>query len=315
MATFYSSFFSSGLLAPLPHEVAVSSSPTTPRASHAKLSGGDPFSLHVDTIPTAHDVPLALRSANDVLPSRPRSDSQGSNRPGLRRRRSSLTVAASPINPMKNTGVPRAARNSYATARARSGSESRSQENSMEGTTVIGRMRSGSVGGQLIRSVFFRFSTNTSSSHQLIPPSHSHARRMSRKPAPPLPAPPPTAPLPAPPSHSDGDAVTPRPGTLPLPLPTISMTEPPTTPKRPLARRTQTADSASLLGTPSSFFSPATPAEEAGMNFELSAGMPSSPVYNEPAVRERVDRQVDYPSPVDGPSFVWERADEAMNDN
>ncbi|EPT06183.1 hypothetical protein FOMPIDRAFT_1044644 [Fomitopsis schrenkii] len=293
MATFYSSFFSSGLLAPLPHEVAVSSSPTTPRASHAKLSGGDPFSLHVDTIPTAHDVPLALRSANDVLPSRPRSDSQGSNRPGLRRRRSSLTVAASPINPMKNTGVPRAARNSYATARARSGSESRSQENSMEGTTVIGRMRSGSVGGQLIR----------------------HARRMSRKPAPPLPAPPPTAPLPAPPSHSDGDAVTPRPGTLPLPLPTISMTEPPTTPKRPLARRTQTADSASLLGTPSSFFSPATPAEEAGMNFELSAGMPSSPVYNEPAVRERVDRQVDYPSPVDGPSFVWERADEAMNDN
>lgn len=165
MATFYSSFFSSGLLAPLPHEVAASSSPTTPRASHVKLPGGDPFSLHVDTTPTANDVPLALRSANDILPSRPRSDSQGSNRPGLRRRRSSLTVAASPINPIKSNAAPRAARNSYATARARSGSESRSQGNATEGTTVIGRMRSGSVGGHLARLVFRSF---TNISHPLM---------------------------------------------------------------------------------------------------------------------------------------------------
>lgn len=141
---------------------------------------------------------------------------------------------------------------------------------------------------------------------------------MSRKPAPPLPAPPPTAPLPAPPSHSDSDAVTPRPGTLPLPIPTISTTEPPTTPKRPSPRRAATTDSALLLGTPSSFLSPAMtpPEEQAGMEFELGAGgVPSSPVYNEPAVREGTSMQVDYPSPVDGPGFVWERADEAMNEN
>ena len=68
---------------------------------------------------------------------------------------------------------------------------------------------------------------------------------------------------------------------LPLPIPTISMTEPPTTPKRPFARRAQTVDSSSLLGTPSSFLSPGTPPETAGMNFELS----SSPLFNEPAVR------------------------------
>lgn len=98
---------------------------------------------------------------------------------------------------------------------------------------------------------------------------------------------------------------------LPLPIPTISMTEPPTTPKRPFARRAQTVDSSSLLGTPSSFLSPGTPPETAGMNFELS----SSPLFNEPAVRGWSDMQVDYPSPVEAPSFVWERSDEAKNKN
>ncbi|KZT67753.1 hypothetical protein DAEQUDRAFT_739179 [Daedalea quercina L-15889] len=296
MATFYSSFFSSGLLAPMPHEASGSASPTTPRASNSRLPNTDPFSLQIDTTPTSNDFPAAPRSANDILPTRPRSDSQGSNRPGLRRRRSSLTVAALPVTPMKSNGVPRSARNSYAVARARSGSESRSQESTIEGkTAVVGRARSGSLGGQMIR----------------------HARRMSRKPAPPLPAPPPTAPLPAPPSQVDSDAVTPRSGTLPLPIPIISMTHPPSTPRRPLARRAQTVDNASLLGTPSSFLSPMTPSEEeAGMNFGLGmGGVPSSPMYNEPAMCERLGMQVDYPSPVDGPGFVWERPDEAMKEN
>ncbi|KAH9842606.1 uncharacterized protein C8Q71DRAFT_853148 [Rhodofomes roseus] len=297
MATFYSSFFSSGLLAPMPHETSGSSSPTTPRASQSNLPGADPFSLQIDTTPTANDFPAAPRSANDILQSRPRSDSQGSGRPGLRRRRSSVTIAASPVNPMKSNGVPRSARNSYMAARARSGSESRSQEKP-EGTTVAGRTRSGSLGGQMIRN----------------------ARRMSRKLAPPLPAPPPTAPLPAPPSsRSDIEAVTPRSATLPLPIPIISMTQPPSTPRRPLARRAQTTDNVSLLSTPSSFLSSCmTPAdEEAGMNFGLSAdgGMPSSPVYSEPAMCERLGMQVDYPSPIDGPGFVWERPGEAMKEN
>ena len=139
---------------------------------------------------------------------------------------------------------------------------------------------------------------------------------MSRKPAPPLPAPPPTAPLPALPTHTDSDAATPRSGTLPLPIPTISLPQPPSTPRRPLARRAQTTDNAALLGTPSSFLSRAlTPSEEEeGMNFGSGAGVPSSLVY-EPAMCERLGMQIDYPSPVDGSGFVWERADEAMTEN
>ncbi|KAH9926185.1 uncharacterized protein B0H18DRAFT_1119081 [Fomitopsis serialis] len=280
MATFYSSFFSSGLLAPMPHEIS-GSSPTTPRASQSNLPGA----LQVDTTPTANDFAPALRSANDILPSRPRSDSQGSSRPSLRRRRSSITVGASPVTPMKSNAAPRGARNSFMAARARSGSESRSQDNT-EGTTAAGRMRSGSLGGQMIRN----------------------ARRMSRKPAPPLPAPAPTAPLPAPPSP-----LTPRSAALPLPIPIISTTQPPSTPRRPLARRAQTTDNALFL---SPYMTPAE--EEAGMNFGLGAGdagVPSSPVYSEPAVCERLGMQVDYPSPVDGPGFVWERPDEAMKEN
>jgi len=176
MATFYSSFFSSGLLAPLPHERGPSpSSPSTPRQSHSLLPGSDPFFVDPDTTPTAIEFSASRNKSikdEDVLPTAPsahsHSDSSSSSssgsinvngdRPRLRRRRSSLTASTSPVAAMKSAAPPRAARQSLFVSRARSGSEASSYarmsvsgESATERNSLVGRMRSGSVGGAVIR--------------------------------------------------------------------------------------------------------------------------------------------------------------------
>ncbi|EMD39425.1 hypothetical protein CERSUDRAFT_93455 [Gelatoporia subvermispora B] len=182
MSTFYSSFFSSGLLAPQP-ESFPREDPTTPRAV--------PVSLN-DTTPTASSYP---------------EDTDA--RPRLRRRRSSLTVQASPLTPLKSSTPIRNAASSFQRqsllgARARSGSDASVMPSSYEEPAgqaqtqgqkpgVLARLRSGSIGTAL------------------------RSRRTLRRAAPP-PPPPPSAPLPS----------------VPLSIPP--------TPRRPLARRTLTFD-------------------------------------------------------------------------
>ncbi|CCL99499.1 uncharacterized protein FIBRA_01517 [Fibroporia radiculosa] len=291
MATFYSSFFSSGL-ASLPHEHApLSSSPSTPRQSQATLAESDVFAPDPDTTPTANEFSSHRSPPGDVLPSVP-AERTNDTRPTLRRRRSSLSSATSPLSSIKTGTAPRAARQSLFVARARSGSDASGHlrgENATERNSLVGRMRSGSVGGAAMRGL----------------------RRMSRKPAPPLPAPPPTAPLPAPPSRVNGSVPS------IFPLPSIATPQAPCTPpqRRPLARRAHTTDNTNLHGT---LLSPMrtpylTPDEE------MEYAMPSSPGY-EPAIarcgrENQFGMQVDYPSPVDGDrEFNWDRND-SMKEN
>ncbi|KAF7795032.1 hypothetical protein EIP86_006176 [Pleurotus ostreatoroseus] len=174
MASFYSSFFSSGLLAP--HEGGAEQpttpDPTTPRAAVRVLEDDK------ETTPTPADPHLkvdsdnvgllpASSSSNNVLP----STSPDRTRPTLRRRRSSFGIAASPVTPLKNqraavsvrqnraragsvTDSVLAARtaalsvttNATATADADINMDARAGALEM---TRMGRLRSGSVGAAL----------------------------------------------------------------------------------------------------------------------------------------------------------------------
>ncbi|TBU33620.1 hypothetical protein BD311DRAFT_844622 [Dichomitus squalens] len=275
----YSSFFSSGLLAPhtpsaqAPRE----SSPSTPRASVANLPPDD-------TTPTAHTTTTNAVHESQVLPSIsiPAADD---SRPRLRRRRSSLAGSASPLTNIKSSGPIRNATASVQRSlRARSGSDasvlstasaaSAANENSntntgSKPTGIIGRLRSGSLGTAL------------------------RPRRGLRRVAPPVPAlPPPSAPLPAVPALSSSP-------TSPLSTIVGSPTSP-ASPRRPLARRAQTSDNYELTASP----------------FTVAGSSPMCVADDEDAFAASVaalgkralqdDMQVDYPSPVDGPvSFDW----------
>ncbi|KAJ8468684.1 hypothetical protein ONZ51_g9488 [Trametes cubensis] len=104
MATFYSSFFSSGLLAqPSPRAITPRpGSPTTPRAALSSLAPDD-------TTPTGPATVQDVFSSNEsqTLPSisvaAPTPTTEGDSRPRLRRRRSSLAGAASPLTNMKSS--------------------------------------------------------------------------------------------------------------------------------------------------------------------------------------------------------------------
>lgn len=166
MASFYSSFFSSGLLAPhpadgVPADASRSTTPvadpSTPRPVHKALD---------DTTPTSNNVAglLSSASSNNVLPA---LTAQAADRPRLRRRRSSLGVAASPVAAIKAStqGARSTAsvRQSLAVAspnRTRSGSVTESvlvsrvaamtvANDATKSTSLIGRLRSGSVGAAL----------------------------------------------------------------------------------------------------------------------------------------------------------------------
>ncbi|TCD60348.1 hypothetical protein EIP91_010332, partial [Steccherinum ochraceum] len=88
MATYYSAFFSSGLMAANDHldaSAATATSPTTPRAATEALPSPD-------TTPTSTDFSSA--SSAPSAPSAPR----------LRRRKSSITMNASPVTSLKTAG-------------------------------------------------------------------------------------------------------------------------------------------------------------------------------------------------------------------
>ena len=164
----YSSFFSSGLLAPHAPGRAQTprpASPTTPRAAVASLAPDD-------TTPTG--APATSRSGrsshadeSQVLPSISVAAAEDS-RPRLRRRRSSLAGAQSPLASMKSSGpIRQATASAQRSLRTRSGSDA-SVLSTASGTFIIsglvdsapsaaaskpsgilGRLRSGSVGTAL----------------------------------------------------------------------------------------------------------------------------------------------------------------------
>ncbi|KAI0369681.1 hypothetical protein BV20DRAFT_346311 [Pilatotrama ljubarskyi] len=297
-ATFYSSFFSSGLLAqhsPRPHTTRPST-PTTPRPATAALAPED-------ITPTAPVTTQDVFSSNEsqVLPSISVAApaTEGDSRPRLRRRRSSLAGAASPLAAMKSSAPMRQAASSVQrqnlTLRARAGSDASilstatassvssfgaagpENTSTQRPSGIIGRLRSGSLGTALLRP-----------------------RRGLRRAAPPMPAPPPTAPLPEVPP------VPPSP-TSSRTLPTIvASPEQPTTPRRPLARRSQTCDNYDLTASPFSVAgaSPMCITDEEDTFAAACAGLPSSPGL---APGRENDMQVDYPSPIDGAAFEWSR--------
>ncbi|OCH84774.1 hypothetical protein OBBRIDRAFT_839456 [Obba rivulosa] len=250
MATFYSSFFSSGLLAPQP-----SSGPTTPRAATVVLD---------DTTPTAATFPDQSQP--------PDADA----RPRLRRRRSSLTVQASPLTPLKSSTSMRNAassfqRQSLLTTRARSGSDvsvmassygstGAAEEPSNQKSGILGRLRSGSIGTAL------------------------KSRRTLRRAAPP-PPPPPSA-----------------------PLPSVPLSIPPTSPRRPLVRRAQTVNN--VQRSPSTSPSVSMRLDE---DSDFDRAVPSSPECARGGPG-KVREYRDYPSPLYDPKAgFW--MDEDMKEN
>ena len=189
MASFYSSFFSSGLLAP-GDEVALAdrSQSTTPTPAHAH----DPTTPRpaLSTLAEVTEpVLIASASSNNVLPAL--SSSPSSDRPRLRRRRSSIGIAASPVAAIKSNtqgarssatiqlqrqSLGHAPPNMNLGSRTRSGSLSETglvsrvavltvsasvnataatdATQATKGTGIVGRLRSGSVGAALRCVVF-----------------------------------------------------------------------------------------------------------------------------------------------------------------
>ncbi|KAG9224269.1 hypothetical protein CCMSSC00406_0004768 [Pleurotus cornucopiae] len=167
----YSAFFSSGLLAPYQAytSATASSFDMSPIRPASPLPGADIERSSTPT-PSSHrnssDLPLIDEDA--AMPSTTHSP-QSSAAPRLRRRRSSLTVGMSPMNtiksPQRNAGAAmRFAHHSISISspsRSRSGSIGAGNGSSMggiaadlfgvasQGTSLVGRMRSGSVGGAL----------------------------------------------------------------------------------------------------------------------------------------------------------------------
>lgn len=278
MATLgYSSLFSSGLLAP-EFETYSPSRPQTPDPSTPRSRT---ISID-DTTPTAPTQALpATPSSNNTLPSlvvRENVDVSMSptiaERPRMRRRRSSLGLSASPVATIKcNTNSARVSasihiqRQSLSMAgvgspgRPRAGSVAETgvllsraaisigTNDATVGNSLMGRLRSGSL-GTILRFVEFpphdRVGIRTWA--DALFNCNFSPRRMRKQATLPAPtSPPPSIPLPPlPPSC--------------LPLPTLNLPPIPQTPRRPLSRRSQTADSIPLpLNTPTM---PYTPSEK-----------------------------------------------------
>ncbi|PCH36499.1 hypothetical protein WOLCODRAFT_140487 [Wolfiporia cocos MD-104 SS10] len=330
MATFYSSFFSSGLLAPLPHEQALSGPssssaadcPLTPRQARLTLTtdgtnadtpalGGaapdpdttptasafalpPPGSNYVgDVLPSAHGRAASASSVDDTFDQNTSAAPSASRKPSFRRRRSSVAGAASPVSAIKARPTP--ARQSLLVSRARSGSESRMATSATQTTESAVQ---GSNGVARSRSGSVAGTTHRTSS----------TRRAARKPAPPLPAPPPSAPLPAPPAITAS-----APSPPPQPAPSAPSAAPPATP-HPMDRPPALSLPAMPFSSPGSHLSlPVpflTPSEEE-LAFAWSNGSPSTspcePALARLSVQGDGATHLDYPSPVDGDrAFVWE---------
>ncbi|KAI0762109.1 hypothetical protein BD413DRAFT_616605 [Trametes elegans] len=309
-STFYSSFFSSGLLAqhsPRPLTPRPSS-PTTPRPPLASLASDDT----TPTAPAAADDVFSAHEESQVLPSisvpPSTTPAESDSRPRLRRRRSSLAGAASPLTTMKSSApmrqVAASVQRQNLTLRARAGSDASILSNATASSVssfgaagpentasskpqrpgLMGRLRSGSLGTALLRP----------------------RRGLRRAAAPPMPAPPPpTAPLPDLPPLSSSPSP-------PRTLATITASpSQPTTPRRPLARRSQTCDNYDLSSAPFAVAgaSPMCVGDEDEDAFAAAcAGLPSSPGWALGKGGAENAMQVDYPSPVDGAAaFEWAR--------
>ncbi|KAG5643935.1 hypothetical protein DXG03_009345 [Asterophora parasitica] len=194
--TTYSAFFSSGLLAP--HHASYAGYGHLNTDSYTDYDGPSPATSS-SPLP---DSDIESERDRDITPtpdaSSPSTFSSGSHttsttiqpQPRLRRRRSSLKVGTSPMNsirsPTRNAGAALQLQMHLPNpARSRSGSLSTTAQTDLygnigmgnvasEGTSLVGRMRSGSVGA-------------------VLRPRRG-VRRLASVPAP---APPPTAPLPA----------------------------------------------------------------------------------------------------------------------
>ncbi|CAL1713899.1 unnamed protein product [Somion occarium] len=262
MATYYSAFFSSGLLANSNDPFARPSTPetATPRSNATNLSE--------DTTPTAtsSSSTYTLSSIVETAPS---------PAPVLRRRRSSITLGASPVSSIKARSSANTAQKLHTLMsassgqgsmrlRARAGSVHESvfsrvavaANDATEGNSLMGRLRSGSIGTAL------------------------RPRRQLRKtlPAPP----PPTVPLPA---------LPPCPPMLTLNIPSstgFSSSQPPSTPRRPLTHRSRTTDNLliPIETPPMSRSSPRSGAEDFSMT-SPNVGFPTG--------------GRDYPSPIETP--------------
>ncbi|KAN0088315.1 hypothetical protein V8E55_005372 [Tylopilus felleus] len=168
MAT-YSAFFSSGLLAP---RVARCTTPVLPSSPMAiPTSPVDPVDRQLSLTPTspgpASPCPKALEAPTN------------SERPRMRRRRSSININTSPMSliksPIRNAGAALQRTGLMSPTRHRAASVGINE--AFENNSLFGRLSSGSVG-------------DTAN-----PPKH--LRRAIRRPVPLVP--PPSAPLPAPP--------------------------------------------------------------------------------------------------------------------
>ncbi|RDB27694.1 hypothetical protein Hypma_003270 [Hypsizygus marmoreus] len=202
MTTTYSAFFSSGLLAP--QNLSLSVPTYTPYDGYDAPSPATPSSplpdSDIELDGDRENTPTPESLAHSHFDSRSASTTSNTNtRPRLRKRRSSLTVGTNPItsirSPTRNAGAALQLQMHLPTvaspSRSRSGSLSQTlnqnqnlnhNENEVyargvatEATSLVGRMRSGSVGGALR--------------------PRRGVRRLASVPAPT--APPPTAPLPA----------------------------------------------------------------------------------------------------------------------
>lgn len=144
----YSAFFSSGLLAPRTaypaHDYDDNAAPSSPIMSDAEVE------LERNTTP----VPPEASATSGLLqpPSMTTSTAQLPTTPRLRKRRSSLSLAASPVSAFKNFSarltMPGRPRSGSVNSIAASGTSTAvaSEETSMLGRMGIARTRSGSVG-------------------------------------------------------------------------------------------------------------------------------------------------------------------------
>ncbi|KAG6864287.1 hypothetical protein C0991_010807 [Blastosporella zonata] len=242
--TTYSAFFSSGLLAPRHAAYPYPDAPS-PISPSSPLSDSDAeLDIDRELTPTPDTIQRSAASATTTSIATPQ--------PRLRKRRSSLTLGTSGMNairsPTRTAGAALQLQMHLASpSRSRSGSLSKTSTTAgsdvyhnigmgniaSEGTSLVGRMRSGSVGAVANLNAVFR--------------PRRGVRRLASVPAP---VPPPTAPLPAVPAllFSPAQSWFNAPHSAPLngAFPKNSfLTQNPIEPRAPFAVRTSsTSDSA-----------------------------------------------------------------------
>lgn len=150
----YSSFFASGLLAPIQTIDINMSRPYTPGPPSspmlAPMTPIEPVDRSYSLTPTPG--PQQLHPSSAMLQPADANSNRQDGRPRLRKRKSSLSVTASPMSgiksPSRNAGNALQRIGFLSPSRSRSGSMNEYGGGvATEETSIAGRMRSGSVGG------------------------------------------------------------------------------------------------------------------------------------------------------------------------